>query len=367
MRIIYEMLRMIPNIIPEQEKFLYYISALGTVDKSVFRQWFGFLCLRSNAKEDLEISFLENHYIRVLQSLGHIDDSEGKIRVCPPLLSFIKQGSRPIALLSGARDGHLIATLDRIISTEYPNSEVLCVRQNQYLTDDTVLLFPNALFIKNIDPNCLKDIAFALGVEVQLKEVPRTIISFAANIDQMMKHLEWIYTRDSEPINSINRVFSPNHLHFKNYWEDEKDYCLVEYRFNHLYEYWIWDETGKGATVQRDWGRYIALSFEDLNVLIYDQDSNSLAVPRNAPLPIILARAVTACSGLVPYEVRSGDLKDLGIPLKNVLLDVYFGVNQEIAHNIAEMLGQRLVTIGGVFHPEICTLRGVEHSNYYNE
>ncbi|EJG06147.1 hypothetical protein Metli_0169 [Methanofollis liminatans DSM 4140] len=347
---------MIPETIPEQEKFLYYLSALGTVDKSVFRQWFGELCLRSDAKEDLNISFLENRYIRVMQSLGHIDDSGGKLWVCPPVLSFIRKDPKPIALLSGACDSDLISTLDHIISTEFPQGEVLCVKQSQCVSSDTVLLFPDAFFIKNIGPDDLRDVARALGAGLQTEEAPPSIVSLAGGIDQMSQRLEWRKYREDEPINSINRVFSPHLLHFTGDREDGRDYRLVEYRFNYLYEYWIWDDTEKGAVVQRDWGRYMALNAEGVDVLIYDEDAGSLAVPTNVPLPVNLARAVTACSGLVPYEVWSGDLRGLGLHANNVPFDVYFGVPKDVGVSVAEKLGQRLVTVGGVFQPELCTL-----------
>jgi hypothetical protein len=106
-----------------------------------------------------------------------------------------------------------------------------------------------------------------------------------------------------------------------------------------LYQLW------RGATYQnvdRDWGRYLVLKEIARNVLAYDARHFLLAVPSNAPLPRLLARACALCSGYAPRPAGSGD-KALILPAR-CQYDIYSAVPPDIAAAVAAKAGQKLLT-----------------------
>jgi hypothetical protein len=93
--------------------------------------------------------------------------------------------------------------------------------------------------------------------------------------------------------------------------------------------------------VARDWGRYIILKQVEKKILNYDEEAQELQVPLWVPLPCLLARAVTLCSGLAPMIAKSPAVGD--IP-EGCLVQVYSDVPVEIARIISAKTGQNIFT-----------------------
>jgi hypothetical protein len=89
--------------------------------------------------------------------------------------------------------------------------------------------------------------------------------------------------------------------------------------------------------VEADWGRFALMRALARDVLLYDPQAFSLAVPITMPLPKLLARSLCLCSGLLPSEVESL------WPGSRMKARVYRRVPLSIAELIANKLQQRLV------------------------
>ena len=107
--------------------------------------------------------------------------------------------------------------------------------------------------------------------------------------------------------------------------------------------------------MKKDWGRYLLLNLIQKRVLIYNKDSEWLAVPSTLPLPKVLSRSLTLCSGLAPLEVYSEDLSNYGLPY-GIPFSVYFLVTLSVAEKIAQRLGQELIINEISPHPDLCNL-----------
>jgi hypothetical protein len=95
--------------------------------------------------------------------------------------------------------------------------------------------------------------------------------------------------------------------------------------------------------VDRDWGRYLILKEARRNVLAYDARHFLLAVPVSAPLPRLLARACTLCSGYAPRNaLASGQAVTLPAPCS---YEVYSAVPPDIATTVAAKVSQKLVPV----------------------
>lgn len=343
--------------VPDHEKFLFYLSALGRIERSTFLQWFGDSCLRSDTKEEININLYANHYLNILQSLGHIENIDRQIYICPPLLSMLREGSKPVAVLTGARDNSLITGLDNVIKTDYPNCEFMCVHQSQRI-NNTDLLYPNSYFIKHIQPSELKELAQKNKISFQIGTISKRILDFSDNIETIKSGLDWCKYRDEEPESLINRVFSSDKLFFTHNNHSRLGYHLVEYKHNaYTYEYWIWNEEGRGAKIiSRDWGRYVVLNANRVNILIYEENTKALAVPAYLPMPIFLSRAATSCSGLIPKELVSSNLGELALPIDKMPFTIYYNIPKDFAEEIAKKLGQELLILNAIIKPDLCSL-----------
>lgn len=341
--------------VPEHEKFLYYLSALGKIERSAFLQWFGETCIHSENKEEINQAYFFK-YIYILESLGHIESINREIYICPPLLSMLRRGSQSLALLTGARDSFLIECLDSAIKANFPNSEMICVHQSQRI-HNTDVLYPNSYFIKNINPGQLKKLAQIIDISFQKETAPKQILDFSDSIEKIKSGLDWCKYLKEEPRGLINRVFSSDKLQFTQNNHSRLGYHLVEYKHNaYTYEYWIWNDEGKGAITSRDWGRYLVLNANRMNILIYEENAKALAVPANLRLPIILSRAATSCSGLIPKDLVSSNLGDIGLQIDKMHFTVYYNIPKDFAEEIANKLGQELLTLNAIIKPDICSL-----------
>jgi hypothetical protein len=100
-------------------------------------------------------------------------------------------------------------------------------------------------------------------------------------------------------------------------------------------------ENDRAAEVNRDWGRYMVLSQERKQVVLYNDKMQKLIVPVTVPLPCLLARGVALCTG-VPPKITTVSAKVGDIP-PNHPVYVYSGVPRIIAELVTDKLGQQII------------------------
>jgi hypothetical protein len=137
------------------------------------------------------------------------------------------------------------------------------------------------------------------------------------------------------------KVFDPGTLTFTPDTAGLPRDGLIEYKDRYEQLRHIIKDGGSEAVVDRDWGRYLILANNERQVLHYDDRRQLLIVPSTVPLPNLLARAATLCSGLAPLQghVTGGTP---GKTFRWPFVDVYRAVPYAIARRLSEKLGQGL-------------------------
>lgn len=341
----------------DQNSFLYALSALGALSRVDYDQEFSNFCLETALSEDVDVYWQKIKYLKIMQSLGHIElDRNKEIVTCPPLFTIIRKKPHFLAVLTGARSPHLIQTIKDTNETFGNRTDIIEVEQKHPLvTGDVRLLLPDAIFIKSKTLEEINNLCEKVKIPcLSKKTAPDLLLEFAKGMDEYNGSLDWKYRENEDPKPAIKRTFSVQYLHFIEGQKISPD-RLVEYFFPpYTRDVWIW-HSGSGAAVHRDWGRYLLLHNIRKNILFYNPDSQWLAVPSNVQLPVLLSRAATLCSGLAPVEIRSGDISSYGLP-RNTPFDVYFMVPQDIAGKIANLLGQELIRDEITPHADLCKL-----------
>jgi hypothetical protein len=141
-------------------------------------------------------------------------------------------------------------------------------------------------------------------------------------------------------LNWKRRTFSLKRMQFVNTLEENDNVRLVEYTNPLTMQrvHWLW-KGSLAAQVDRDLGRYLALSENGVNVLFYDKHRSRLSVPEYVPLPRLFARALALCSGTAPRRITANYSK-FGFPAK-------FPVNvySEVPREIVDVLGRKLAQV----------------------
>lgn len=342
----------------DQNAFLYAISSLGFLDSTDYQREFSNLCLDSGFTDDISIEWEREKFVRILLSLGHIElNNKKRIFVCPPQLTLIRKDINHLSVLTGARTPYLLEKLIEYIEYRPELLELVIVEQKHPLARNGAhLLIPDAIFIKSKNVNELRELAKTVQIDYQLeKPNSENLFDFSKSVTDYRNSLMWDKRTTDDPIKSKIKVFSTNYLRFiERSSETTENQQLALYYFPPFYEYWLW-ECGRGAKVKKDWGRYLLLNLIQKRVLIYNKDSEWLAVPSTLPLPKVLSRSLTLCSGLAPLEVYSEDLSNYGLPY-GIPFSVYFLVTLSVAEKIAQRLGQELIINEISPHPDLCNL-----------
>lgn len=328
------------------------LAALGTYGEmsiKMFEGVFTELCLKENTHENEEdFKNIRSKAVRLLDAMGYceFDFEDNKVYPCPPTLVALPGGGVHRAVLTGVRDPKMLLKVKSFIKnhsdtlnlTETPQ-RIIEYRRNRGQV--TVATFPSAILIDGLEKALLKDLARECRLQDSL-DVPAAwaLLRFCAGLSEYMQDLSWDRRREDE-LNWARKEFSPKTLAFKRKNSEEKTGGLVEYISPVTYQrrHWFWKDDA-AAVVDRDWGRYIALSFSERRVMVYDERQQLLIVPASLPLPRLLSRAATLCSGMVPLTASTGDSALGDIP-PNFPVSVYRGVPPEYSSQIASKLGQR--------------------------
>lgn len=287
--------------------------------------------------EDLSRYYYINIF-RQLQSLGFCDcDSEGeKIFVCPPEFVLLYSNHIPRVMLVGARTPKLISQIKEAVEKRKDKFIILNITQQKDSEHGTIDL-PEHIEITALHESDFKEIANECGIACSIRQpVCYSTLRFSAPIVFFNRNLKF---KISTEINWDKRIFDCDKLIFAQHKLNLASKRLVEYTnpINNQKMYLFW-KSGAAAEVNPEWGRYLILKEQKRNIIAYSPSKRELYVPITVPLPTVLARAATMCSGKIAYKTCLNEKEFL----------VYKNVPDLIAYKIAEKLGQELSYIKGV-------------------
>jgi len=279
--------------------------------------------------------------MRLFEALGfcEFDYEQRRVHMCPPTLVLLPGGAAPRALLTGARTPTLTRTVQQAV--KHVSKRARFYKQRQ---DGKHINMPTCIVVEAVDKMTLSKIGHAAKIDTDLDEPAAwKIAKLSANMRTILA--QCAFERRQEP-NWPRRVFREDQLVFsKGVTSPDGAPWFAEYTspINRQRRHWYWQEDG-AAEVNRDWGRYLALSHHKRNIILYDARSRDLVLPVTTPLPTLLARAAALSGGRVPGTGICVAPGTGTIPLGHPVL-VFRDVPQEIAEEIASKVEQRLVPV----------------------
>lgn len=323
------------------DELLYALSTLGEasfekycdVVDILYREW-----LPGEDENFNKYKYLRHSLIRLLESLGHCEyhSEKRKIFVCPPTLILLPAGGFPKAVLAGARSKPMVSRL-----AKYQRLKTNRIDLKEIPQKYGQIPFPNVVYIEATNKQYLIEAAREANIDTCL-EVPAAwaLVNFSAGIKEVEKDL--FYEEKSEPY-WAKRFFSPSDLSFKPFsGELEERVRLISYKDprTQQHHHYLWE--GKAATaIDREWGRYLYLAKRNIKIILYDYRMQRLAMPSTVPLPRLLARAATLCTGHVPLASQL-NRNIVGISAEKPI-DIYSGITPPLAKLISEKLSQDLI------------------------
>lgn len=316
-------------------RLLEVLSSKGKMSLDEYDKAFNYLY--SDFVDDHEdIKFIRRALLRFMEELGHceVDYQQRRIYCCEPSLVLLPGAGMRRAVLAGARVSELVEDLKRIQS-DYGKNLSLEI-SHQFIRN---VPFPSLIRIEASSHEILMRICSELGIKSNGKAPASWLLAHASgSIDEYQQTLSF---ESYSELNWFSRLFDTQSLCFMTSTKCKSSPSdkVIEYtnpaNQQKLHK-WIREDSA--VTVDREWGRYLALKYDSVDILFYNEKTNLLAIPAFVPLPRILARATAMCSGKIPkrliLQFKSAD---------KMPFDIYDGVTKTIAMLIAEKVGQRLI------------------------
>ncbi|RZN33524.1 MAG: hypothetical protein EFT35_10600 [Methanophagales archaeon ANME-1-THS] len=291
----------------------------------------------SSGEEDL--NYLRRKTIRFLDSLGHceFDFDRRQVFACPPVLVILPSCGLPKAVLTGARSETIVREIKDFVKS---NRDSLSYSIEPQRSEHPLL--PSAIYIEAVNHDYLQKVAQSAQIGHHLHQPAAwSLVNFSAGLEDIKNGLLYENRPD---LNWDKRMFSAGTLKFTRSYNTERPQGLVEYTnpVDQQRLHWIWDGNQVAEVEDRDWGRYVILAAEGVNVMLYDDRRYLLAVPATVPLPRFLARSATLCSGMAPESGKIGEDAIGGLPAGHPV-DIYPAVPPSIALMISEKLSQNMI------------------------
>lgn len=322
------------------ERLLYSISTRGKMTFSNFDAAFSTIYSQvfKTYPEDISFTYLKFQTLRFLDALGHCDfDFERRyVYACLPTFVLVPSFGLQKGLLTGARNIDLIKRIKKI-ATDNKNS----IRFYSVPQKIRQALLPQAIYLEVTDKEILNKSLLSIGVNLSIDEPAAwCLINFSADVSEIMKNLS--FSAMEEP-DWPKRTFSIANLSFNKYFSEHAEIRFVEYTnpTDQQRLHWLWHKD-KAAELDRDWGRFLSLHEHNINVLLYDFKRFLLAVPSTIPLPRLISRALTLCTGLAPSNAILKDQPISTLP-EDCHLNIYEAVVPQIAEMVSMKLGQGLI------------------------
>lgn len=284
-----------------------FLTLKGVLTTEEFFRAFEFYYSKEFLQQQISSGFnltkLKRASLNFYDFIGILDyDYETKsIVLNAPQFVFIPAIRGRKVLLIGARDFILIETILKT-ALKY-NLQVEITKQ---FSSNERLLLPDVITVKafqQLDDNYgekrLKSFAEELQITLIEKSLPQVaFLDFSANITEYENIFQ---PTDENDYDWARFTFSPETLRFeKSETTIDKEFSLLEYKLNEytlIYKLW---KDNNCYQVDMNWGRFIALKHFKKDVILYDSESNKVAIPIELPLPRLLAESIMLLSGLAP-------------------------------------------------------------------
>ncbi len=238
-----------------------------------------------------------------LDSLGHIEiaavNGDVKIAAAPAVLSLLPRLGLPTGVLCGGRSPHTEAKLSEAAAA---NSARLIIYDSPKQRQKP----PRAFFLEAEDVSHLSAAASAAGVYFASVHPAWSLVNASGNVDSYLNAIEWRH--EPEP-NLRASEFDIDSLRFAAPRPGANGARLLRYFPRRLPSFHEFRDGVKAARTDRAWGMYAALKAHGKNCIVHDSHAKIVAVPASAPLPRLLARALTLCSGLAPAWLPATEAK----------------------------------------------------------
>lgn len=328
-------------------QILYALSSVGSMSLDNFNSYVTtqYKC-KTGQCDQFDIKDIRYKIIRSLDALGYceFDFDQRYVSICTPSIVSLPFAGTTRAILVGARTESLIKKITSFKKNHKDNIGIEIIPQKIYhiFSQDKILHFPlpDTIMIEAVSDSILRDLTDYLGINGFSQISPSSkILDFSCNLDEVKSRLEVkIFVEPNLPARTfLSSKLSFAKGHIKTDGSRLTTYINpIDQKRLHIY----WKEE-QGSEIDRDWGRFMVLSDEGVNIIFYDNKTQTMAVPTYVPLPRLLSRVATICSGSLPIFQRQL------ISIKSAepqfyLMDAYRAVPPRIAHTIAEKLGQRL-------------------------
>lgn len=324
----------------DSDFLLYTLTAASEMSWTRFKKVYDALMLqRANLGGAQEPNAYDRWRLtRALDALGHLDiefsGRGGRLYCAPTALVRLPIVGPPQAVMCGARGPQTLGQVEEQARFIDRIARVVVSRKD---TDPDFA--PQRILVEGKSVGSLRQLAHELGIAYVDPPPARGILEFVASLGEYLEKCSW--TPRSE-LSWVRRDFDPVHIHFRQPGDFNYSLRLSRYEdpIRQTQISFLWCE-GVATQVDLDWGRYAALHAARIRALLYDASTYRLGVPSSAPLPRIMARALTLCSGFVPHQIQGRDLGAKASPQQ--LYDVYASITPCIAGLVASKLGQSLV------------------------
>lgn len=319
------------------DALLYTLSAWTRCDWHQFRGAFDDLHIRSLSVGNRVVAEPDSNArlnaARTLDSLGHCDvvfSADGSaVSIGPSVLAALPIAGLPRAVLCGSRSPDSLIVLRRAARTRRL-AEVRSVSQVHLSR-----FAPTHIEVQAVSRAAMAELANGVGVIYEAVPPAWSIASLSGSLERYLQSLSWSQRPD---LTWAAVDFSPYDLRFDS--RRRSDHLILRryqdpVRGRQLFRLWRGDESAE--TDDPSWGRYAVLAESRLTVIDYDPILSELAIPAGVPLPRLMSRAVTLCSGYAAKVVMRGLQKGTGEPRPHY---VYEGVPPDVYRVCAEKIGQ---------------------------
>lgn len=328
------------------EELIYAMSTRGSVTFEEFNSLFRMVYAPGLAdqKDSMDID-IRRQFIRLLDSLGYceFDFAARRVYMCDPAFALLPSYGLPKAVFAGARTPLLIKKIKEYVRNNKDKIMIQYVSQNTF-----EFAMPAMIFIEAVGVDNIKELGEKCGIAADMDQPAAwSLASFSASLDEVIK------TANFKPFAGLTwrrRSFNIDRLVFSSQESSPQELMpLVEYKnpINQQSRHFIFKD-GSAAEVDRDWGRFIALSYNEKQVILYNEKLQKLITPITVPMPRLLSRAVALCTGLAPKITTI--LSRIGDIPSNHPVYVYPGVPKIVAELLASKLGQNIYYSGFDFN-----------------
>lgn len=320
---------------PIGDRLLWAITVNGHLTSRSFTSLFDQLVAHELDSEEEAVPQRRRVTYWLLDALGHCETftEQGTSHLEPsiPCLSRLPMSGFPRVMLTGGRQPGTVRELENV-ATELGG--VVTIEPAEHRLG----VLPDRIEVEAELPDALEAIARKLHIAWQATPSAWVLCNLSVGLEAVVSRLEW---GPVEELDWRRRCFDPAALRLR---DDFVDTDPVLVRYEHPYTRQLRYELRRGdeaARIDGDWGRYAVLNETQRHVLVYDERRYLLAVPWGVPLPKLLRRALTCCSGRPPRSIKPSKGGPGGLSVASA--DVYVGVVPVIAAQVSARLGQRLV------------------------